>query len=166
MIKGLREKTKPTLLYVTSKYLLLQAWVAYENPNGKLYVTPKYLLLETTKLSTDGVGTFISNADFIYNSTINRLYMVCDKRPFADGKLSIVADTSCEYYTDINLDMSSLSYCKWNLMKDIDSSITGHSRNHNCGFIRNEKGYISETPVILCTVADTSLWEYKIMKIK
>lgn len=123
-------------------------------------------ILETTKLSTDGIGTFISNADFAYDNVNKRLYMVCDKRPFADGELSIVADTSCEYYTDIHLDMSSLSFCKWNLMKDIDPSLTGHNRNHNCGFIRNDRGYVSETPVILCTVADISLWEYKIVKIK
>lgn len=123
-------------------------------------------ILETTKLSTDGIGTFISNADFAYDNVNKRLYMVCDKRPFADGELNIVADTSCEYYTDIHLDMSSLSYCKWNLMKDIDSALTGHNRNHNCGFIRNDRGYVSENPVILCTVADTSLWEYKIVKIK
>ena len=123
-------------------------------------------ILETTKLSTDGIGTFISNADFAYDNVNKRLYMVCDKRPFADGELSIVADTSCEYYTDIHLDMSSLSFCKWNLMKDIDPSLTGHNRNHNCGFIRNDRGYVSENPVILCTVADISLWEYKIVKIK
>lgn len=123
-------------------------------------------ILETTKLSTDGIGTFISNADFAYDNVNKRLYMVCDKRPFADGELSIVADTSCEYYTDIHLDMSSLSFCKWNLMKDIDPSLTGHNRNHNCGFIRNDRGYVSENPVILCTEADISLWEYKIVKIK
>lgn len=123
-------------------------------------------ILETTKLSTDGIGTFTSNADFAYDNVNKRLYMVCDKRPFADGELSIVADTSCEYYTDIHLDMSSLSFCKWNLMKDIDPSLTGHNRNHNCGFIRNDRGYVSENPVILCTVADISLWEYKIVKIK
>lgn len=123
-------------------------------------------ILETTKLSTDGIGTFISNADLAYDNVNKRLYMVCDKRPFADGELNIVADTSCEYYTDIHLDMSSLSYCKWNLMKDIDPSLTGHNRNHNCGFIRNDRGYVSETTVILSTVADISLWEYKIVKIK
>lgn len=119
--------------------------------------------LGTTKVSTEGVGSFISNADFAYDDVSQTLYMVCDKRPFADGVLNIVADTSCVYSTFVSLDdINDLSTCEWILEKNIDKTVTGHERNHNCGFQRDGKGYVSGMPGILCTVADTSLWEYRI----
>ena len=123
--------------------------------------------LGTTKVSTEGVESFISNADFAYNNVSQTLYMVCDKRPFSDGLLNIVADTSCVYSTPVSLDdINTLSTCKWILEKNIDSTVTGHERNHNCGFLRDEKGYVNGMPEILCTVADTSLWEYRIELLK
>lgn len=123
--------------------------------------------LGTTKVSTEGVESFISNADFAYNNVSQTLYMICDKRPFADGLLNIVADTSCVYSTFVSLDdINALSTCKWILEKNIDSTVTGHERNHNCGFLRDEKGYVNGMPEILCTVADTSLWEYRIELLK
>ena len=106
-------------------------------------------------------------ADFAYDDVSQTLYMICDKRPFADGLLNIVADTSCVYSTFVSLDdINALSTCKWILEKNIDSTVTGHERNHNCGFLRDEKGYVNGMPEILCTVADTSLWEYRIELLK
>lgn len=123
-------------------------------------------ILWTAKFSSEGAGSFISNADFAYDSEEKRLYMVCDKRPFADGTLNIVADTSVLYFADTELDMESLESCTWNFMRNIDVSVTGHKRNHNCGFIRDTAGFVSGKPPVLCTVADNSLWEYRIKLIE
>lgn len=120
--------------------------------------------VQTIKLSEDGVGSFISNADFAYDPDNLTMYMICDKHPFADGTLDCVADESIVYKSDVSLDIVSLENCTWTRTPEanVNYSTTLHDRNHNCGFVRDIYGGTDGIPDILCTVADDSLWQYTI----
>ena len=117
------------------------------------------------KVSDSGIPLFISNADFAYDNGTGTLYMICDSRPFSSGDLDYIAASSDIYSTNVPLTLEALMTCDWNFLQRIDSNMTGFLRNHNCGFIRDASGYTSGQPGVLCTVANHSLWEYRIMYI-
>lgn len=105
------------------------------------------------------------NSDVLHKENGKKMVYILScrsKKWQTDGTLNIVSDTSVLYFADTELDMESLESCTWNFMRNIDVSVTGHKRNHNCGFIRDKVSLVSGKPPVLCTVADNSLWEYRI----
>lgn len=124
-------------------------------------------------VSNSGTGDFISNADYCYDINSGTLYMVSDVHPFSSGVLGNIADSSRVCSTSVNLaDVNSMANCSWSVIKVIDSSDTGHDKNHNAGFIRDSFGHVSGTPSVLCTTADelsdniSSLWTYNYQRVE
>lgn len=109
-------------------------------------------------------GDIISNADFAWRG--NKLYMICDKHPFSEGTLNIVADESDVYMTTIK-EPSELAKCKWIKLDSINQDDTGYLKNHNTCFIRHSSGRYLKGYVI--SVANEkkkfidSLWTYRLL---
>lgn len=98
--------------------------------------------------------------------------MVSDVHPFSNGILSNIPSSSRVCSTIVNLsNVESIANCNWSTIKYIDSSVTGHARNHNAGFIRDSFGHTNCLPSVLCSTADiltddiSSLWSYTFQRV-
>lgn len=118
-------------------------------------------VLSQSNVSTNGTNDFISNADFALSG--NTLYMICDKHPFGGSVLSIVADASCVY----SCEYTSLDQVTWNKVYTVGSSVTGFTKNHNCGLCRDIYGHLAENSVVYTSASEfsdfsSSLYSYRL----
>ena len=91
------------------------------------------------------------------------MYFLLFLLSYAIGKYAVL--TYVKFNTETTLPRISVSntYDVTKTCEPLD--MTGFLRNHNCGFIHDVSGYTSGQPGVLCTVANHSLWEYRIMYI-
>ena len=95
---------------------------------------------------------FISNADFAYSN--GYLYMTCDTHPFPSGALDFISSVQSVYSAPWDGSFDSLSSMNWEKIGSIGQSTTGHERNHNGCFFRDEYGGL-ESEMLYVTTADS-----------
>ncbi len=92
---------------------------------------------------------FISNADFAYDG--GTLYMTCDTHPFPDGALNFVSAVQSVYSAQWDGTIDNLGNMDWSQIAQIGNETTGHERNHNGCFYRNEYGQLTKRTVYVTT---------------
>ena len=99
---------------------------------------------------------FISNADFAYaNGT---LYMTCDTHPFPAGAQNFISAVQSVYSASWDGSIESLGNMNWQKVASIGSSVTGHERNHNGCFVRDEYGGLTSNTIYVTTADAVGSW--------
>lgn len=88
-----------------------------------------------------GQPDFITNADFMLDG--ETLYMYVDTHPYSGKALQIVADETTVYKMDVDLSRlpQSIAGGQWVKVKAINQELTGFSKNHDVGFVRDWYGH-------------------------
>ena len=99
---------------------------------------------------------FISNADFAYDN--GTLYMTCDTHPFPNGKLDFISAVQSVYSAPWEGNIESLGNMNWERIAGIGSETTGHNRNHNGCFYRDEYGRLLGRTIYVTTADEIGSW--------
>lgn len=91
---------------------------------------------------------YISNADFAYDPTSGRIYMIKDDHPSPEG--ASVGSGVTIYYLEEDFEnkdfypgytLFNVVGDMWNEMDHIDVSVSGFALNHNSGFVTDAYGW-------------------------
>ena len=115
-------------------------------------------------VNASGISDVINNASFAYDAYNNRLYVIKEDFPYTnhDG-FDWITSSNTLMYLDLN-DLDEFvgetlfvgTNLKWVTVESITQNSTGYYKNHNCGLITDEYGWIInpyEIPLIY-TVSD------------
>lgn len=132
----------------TGTYINVEKW-NLSNLNNPISLGKKDRVFTTGLLnnqaSTDSV---LNNVDFAYDEYSGRIYGIRDNHPNAEAEPT-VATTSQLIYLSKNESDTSIggnlfaSSGTWNIVKDLTPAVTGLSRNHNSGLVRDEYGHLN-----------------------
>lgn len=121
-------------------------------------------LSNTTRLSVTGLTQssgaadyVLNNADFAYDPETKRMYMIRDGHPSASVSPTVSTEVQI-CYTEINPNDTSIGgnlsgSTSWKVLKTIDQTITGNSRNHNAGLVTDSYGHLKNSTAIEAVVA-------------
>ena len=99
---------------------------------------------------------FISNADFAYSN--GTMYMTCDTHPFPEGPLNFISSVQSVYSAPWDGSIYSLGTMDWQKVIEIDAEATGHEKNHNGCFYRDEYGRLAEKTLYVSTADAVGSW--------
>lgn len=156
------DKKGDVLLFYTvgdgsSTYTRVERWdfTSLDTPK-KVFENYKRVLTRGLK-NLNGAQDYISNADFAYDPTSGRIYMIKDDHPTPDG--ASVSSGATIYYLEedfTNPDfypgytLFNIVGDAWNEMDHIDVSISGFDLNHNTGFVTDPYGWTLSSKSIDC----------------
>ncbi|MGN1052943.1 MAG: hypothetical protein ACI4SH_06090 [Candidatus Scatosoma sp.] len=118
----------------------------------------------------------ISNADFAYDPQTESFLMIADSHPFDTShepsfvsSVARVARLDSEQKGEAVGDIFSDQTARWKYLFEINATLSGYSRNHNCCIIRDAYGWVvdSQKTEVAFTVSEldrpqNSLWTYRI----
>lgn len=156
------DKEGEVLLFYTvgdgaSTYTRVERWnlSSLDNP---IMVSDGYKRVITRGLKNlNNTADFISNADFAYDPSSGRIYMIKDDHPNPEG--SNVSSGATIYYLEEDFEnpdfypgytLFNVVGDMWNEMDHIDISVSGHELNHNTGFVTDEYGWTISNKSIDC----------------
>lgn len=99
---------------------------------------------------------FISNADFAYDDGM--IYMTCDTHPFPSGKLDFISSKQSVYSASWDGSLDALESVPWDRIAQIGTETTGHERNHNGCFARDEYGRLASRTLYVSTADEIGSW--------
>ncbi|MBQ9482238.1 MAG: hypothetical protein IJU84_08750 [Clostridia bacterium] len=167
---SLDKKGKVLLFYTgrsgTGQKLEMWDFSDLENPKG----------IYETEVRNSGVFDLngndkdsICNAQFMYDESKDRFYMVCNTHPYSEIEWPTnVPYKSKVYYLD-NPTGKELGYVfqykklKWNELFTLEESTTGYQRNHNCCFFRDAYGWKPDGNIeVAYTMSETGV-DWKVL---
>lgn len=100
----------------------------------------------------------LNNVDFAYDEATGRMYGIRDNHPSASLYPDVATAAQLFYVEQHNSDSSIggnlFKYANFKIIKDLDYSVTGLSRNHNCGLVRDEYGHLNNPKDIEVIITD------------
>lgn len=114
----------------------------------------------------DGSGdSVLNNVDFAYDEASGRMYGIRDNHPSATVYPEVATAAQLFYVEPHNSDKSIggnlFKYATFKVIKDINQSVSGLARNHNCGLVRDEYGHLnnpSQIEVVITDGIENSNW--------
>ncbi len=102
-----------------------------------------------------GATDSINNADFAFDPDENRIYCIKEDFPYpTDGETNWITGSNTVLYMDLDdgeINMEGLiknTAKSWTVLDRIVPDKTGFARNHNCGFVTDEYGWILNPTVL------------------
>lgn len=155
------KKGKVLLFYTvgdgSSTYTRVEKW-DFSSLDQPTMISDSYKRVITRGLKNlNGNQDYISNADFAYDATSGRIYMIKDDHPMPEG--ASVSSSSTIYYLEedfTNPDfypgytLFNVVGDAWNEMDHIDISVSGFDLNHNTGFVTDPYGWTLSNKSIDC----------------
>ena len=107
-----------------------------------------------------GSNDCINNADFAYDPVLNRLYCVKEDFPYpTDSGINWIAGSNTVFYMQLdgsgdgifNQVFDAEARMTWTKVGAINQGLTGFIRNHNCGIVTDEYGWLqnfNQLPIV------------------
>lgn len=169
------DKKSEVLLFYTvgdgqSTYTRVERW-NFTSLNNPQIISDSYKRVLTRGLKNlNNTQDYISNADFAYDPTSGRMYMIKDDHPTPEG--ANVGSGVSIYYLEEDFEnkdfypgytLFNVVGDMWNEMDNINVSISKFDLNHNAGFVTDPYGWTLSNKNIDClfTVANNypnSFW--------
>lgn len=156
------DKASEVLLFYTvgdgaSTYTRVERW-DFSSLNNPVMVSDNYKRVITRGLKNlNNAQDYISNADFAYDPTSGRIYMIKDDHPSPEG--ASVGSGVTIYYLEEDFEnkdfypgytLFNVVGDMWNEMDHIDVSVSGFALNHNSGFVTDAYGWTLSNKNIDC----------------
>lgn len=152
-----------------STYEVVERWNLKNLNNPQMVSDGSKRVITRGLKNLNGLQDYISNADYAYDPTSGRIYMIKDDHPSPDG--ANVSSSATIYYLEEDFEnpdfypgytLFNVVGDSWNEMDKIDVSISGYNLNHNCGLATDPYGWTLSNTSIDCvyTVANnySSFW--------
>ncbi len=120
-------------------------------------------------VGTDGSQDWLNNADFAYDPSRDRFYVVREQHPYPTDNPDYIGST---------LQVVSIAGASiwngggtWQVENAIGPALTGFGRNHNAGILRSPYGTVPDPTRLsvlfttACGNCGDSLWQYKLSRI-
>ena len=128
------------------------------------------LKVSTTTVSRSGLRDlndaldFMNNADIVYDAESNRYYSTSDCHPNPESTPNFISSHFRINYFEKKASMMMVS---WLPLITVTPKITGFSRNHNTGFLRDQYGHTTQNGYLtvfytMSVTGNDSLWSYRI----
>ncbi len=168
------DKKGEVLLFYTvgdgnSTYELVERWNLSDIDHPTMVSENSKRVLTRGLKNLSGLQDYISNADYCYDASSGRIYMIKDDHPVPDG--ANVSSSATIYYLEEDFEnpdfypgytLFNVVGDSWNEMDKIDATNAGFDLNHNCGLVTDPYGWTLSTKSIDCvyTVATntSSFW--------
>lgn len=156
------DKKGQVLLFYTvgdgsSTYELVERWNLSDLNNPVMVSDGSKRVLTRGLKNLNGTQDYISNADFAYDTSSGRIYMIKDDHPSPEG--ANVSSSSTIYYLEEDFEnpdfypgytLFNVVGDAWNEMDKIDISNAGFTLNHNNGLVTDPYGWTLSTKSIDC----------------
>lgn len=156
------------VLFWTEGYgdtITYRALVDLDEPGGPV-VGPRLPVTTSGLTSTTGGTDWLNNADFAYDPSRDRFYVVREQHPYP---------TDSPDYIGSSVQVASIPGASvwggggtWTVEAEIDPGLTGYARNHNAGILRSEYGTLIDAQSLTvlfttsCGGCTDSLWQYRL----
>lgn len=100
----------------------------------------------------------LNNVDFAYDDASGRMYGIRDNHPNATSYPEVATASQLFYVephsSDKSIGGNLFKYANFKIVKNLDQSVTGLARNHNCGLVRDEYGHLNNPSSIEVVITD------------
>lgn len=137
-------------------HIYVEKW-DFSNLNSPVQLATRKQVGFTGLKNVNGTAdSVLNNVDFAYDEATGRIYGIRDNHPSAELNPTVAPAAQLFYVeqhsSDTSIGGNLFKYASFQILKNLDYSVTGLSRNHNCGLVRDEFGHLnnpSEIEVIL-----------------
>lgn len=119
----------------------------------------KMNILSNGITNANSASDCINNADFAYDPELGRLYCIKEDFPYTGSETNWITSSNTIFYLQLDKNSDNVfaplfdpsSTRTWVKVGALTESLTGYKRNHNCGIVTDEYGWLlsgAQLPVV------------------